>query len=390
MKTMPPAWSIYRSTAHPADSYIVTNISFGLIGIFSINELLSLKIPQMQERWLKVIGIVFTLSMNVQLKELLLEDLTRKDLLQIFIVLISVIAQWELAHLITRLMRKYFSGLTQTRKRFALTFLACVPAIIFIQIVTDIILHKALPGETILSVDRLWVIFWYSTFVSFTCIGLYESGYYYSRFSKSELEKEELRRSNLLSQFESLKTQVNPHFLFNSLNSLSALISRDPPKAEQFVEEMSNVYRYLLRSSEQELITIREEMDYLQSFLHLLRTRFGEALQADINILPDHLDDLIPPLTVQILVENAIKYNELSRENPLEVMIFSTTSDRLHIVNNLQRKHREVSSGKVGLSNIIGKYRLLKQADVEVHDTGEEFMVMLPLIKTRENAGITR
>lgn len=341
----------------------------------------------MQERWLKIIGIFFTLSMNVQLKEFFRSRLSNSDLLLILVVVLSVIIQWEFAHIITKFLRKQYSSLSQIRKRFTLTLIICVPVIFLIQSATDIILYYTVPGEEALSIERIWVIFLQSTFVSFTCIGLYESGYYYSRYSKSELEKEELRRSNLLSQFESLKGQVNPHFLFNSLNSLSALISKDPPRAERFVEEMSNVYRYLLRSNEQELISIREEMDYLQSFLHLLRTRFGEALQADFNVLPEHLDDLIPPLTLQILVENAIKYNELDKLKPLEVMIFSTSSDRLHVVNNIQRKHREVSSGKVGLSNIIGKYRLLRQPPVEIHDTGEEFMVMLPLIKVEEHAG---
>ena len=326
--------------------------------------------------------------MNLRLKELGKFTFSTENIIYILVVAASVVLQWELAHIITKVFRKYFSGRSQIRKRFIITLISCVPVIFLVESATDIVLNWTVPGEAPLGEVRLLVIMLQSFFVSFTCIGLYESGYYYSRFSKSELEKEELRRANLLSQFESLKGQVNPHFLFNSLNSLSALIVKDPPKAEQFVEEMSNVYRYLLKSNEQELITLREEMSYLQSFIHLLTFRFGNSLQTDINIQEDHLDYMIQPLTLQILLENAIKYNVLSKEEPLEVLIFSTSTDKLHVVNNLQRKVREVSSGKVGLSNIIGKYKLLRQPEVEVKVTGEEFIVILPLVKAEEHASI--
>lgn len=342
----------------------------------------------MQERWLKIIGIIFTLGMNLRKKELSEFSFSSSNVIYVIIVIISVVLQWELAHIITKIFRRYFSGRSQIRKRFIITVISCVPVIFLIEAITDLVLKSAVDGQEVLGENRLLVIFLQSVFISFTCIGLYESGYYYSRFSKSELEKEELRRANLLSQFESLKSQVNPHFLFNSLNSLSALIVKDPPKAEQFVEEMSNVYRYLLKSNEQELITLREEMNYLQSFIHLLQFRFGSSLQTDINIQEDHLDFLIPPLTLQLLLENAIKYNILSKEQPLEVMIFSTSTDKIHVVNNLQKKVREVSSGKVGLSNIIGKYKLLKQPEVEVKVTGEEFIVILPLVKSEEHASV--
>lgn len=342
----------------------------------------------MQERWLKLIGIIFTLGMKIRLEEVHNFAFTANDTIYILLIITSVVLQWEVAHMITRIFRKLFSGRSQISRRFLVTLLCCIPALFLIEAGAEIVIHLAVPGEAALGRDRLLMIMLQSFFISFTCIGLFESGYYYSRFSKAELEKEELLRSNLLSQFESLKSQVNPHFLFNSLNSLSALIRKDPGQAEHYVEEMSNVYRYLLKSNEQELITLREELNYLQSFVHLLTYRYGAAFTVDINVQPEHLDFLVPPLTLQILVENAIKFNIVTREQPLEVIIFSTPTEKLHVVNNLQRKVRDVSSGKLGLSNIIGKYRLLNQPEMEVKDTGEEFIVILPLVKSDIHAGI--
>lgn len=220
-----------------------------------------------------------------------------------------------------------------------------------------------------------------SLIFSFTVMGITEAIYYYSRLRKAEKEKEELQRINLMAQYDSLKQQVNPHFLFNSLNSLSSLITSDPPKAEKFVEEMSSVYRYLLQNSKEELSLLSRELAFARSYLHLLQTRFGEGLRVDIQIHKDHENTLIPPLTLQLLIENAVKHNEVSSANPLHIRIASKDGQRLEVVNNLQKRKLTTPSEKIGLSNIMAKYKLLAYPDVEVHETLTHFIVRLPLIQ---------
>lgn len=216
---------------------------------------------------------------------------------------------------------------------------------------------------------------------SFTVMGITEAIYYYSRLRKAEKEKEELQRINLMAQYDSLKQQVNPHFLFNSLNSLSSLIATNPPKAEKFVEEMSSVYRYLLQNSKEELSPLSRELAFARSYLHLLQTRFGEGLLVDIRIPGDLETALIPPLTLQLLIENAVKHNEVSSANPLHLSIEVKDGQRLEVVNNLQKRKLTMPSEKIGLANIMAKYKLLGYNEVEVRETPTHFMVSLPLIK---------
>jgi sensor histidine kinase YesM len=203
---------------------------------------------------------------------------------------------------------------------------------------------------------------------------------FFEKWRKLVDESEQLKKANLQSQLEGLKGQVNPHFLFNSLNSLSSLIGDDPDKAEKFLDEMSKVYRYLLRTNEDGLTTLEAEMQFIHSYFHLLKTRYGDSLSMEVLIDERYSGYLIPPLTLQMLVENAVKHNMLLRDSPLKILIMTTNSGRLVVSNNLQRKDRMVSSNKVGLTNIVNKYRLMKQEEITVRDDGKEFAVVVPLI----------
>jgi LytS/YehU family sensor histidine kinase len=211
-------------------------------------------------------------------------------------------------------------------------------------------------------------------------MSLYETVGFFQWTKASELQAEQLRKEQLQSQFDSLKEQVNPHFLFNSLNSLSSLIATDPNKAEQFVEEMSTVYRYLLRSNEEQLTTLQKEVEFIESYNLLLKTRFGNGFQPTTRIEEKMKEYLLPPMTLQMLVENAVKHNIVDPDTPLRVELY-TQDGKLIVRNNLQRKNKSVVSNKIGLSNIISKYRLLNCPDIEIEETAGEFTVVLPLIK---------
>lgn len=209
---------------------------------------------------------------------------------------------------------------------------------------------------------------------------VYETEASYRRIKISQLEAEQLKKAQLQTQFDSLKEQVNPHFLFNSLNSLSSLIATNPDKAEAFVEEMSRVYRYLLRSNEEQLTTLQKEMDFIESYNMLLQTRFGSGFQPVLQIEEKKKEWLLPPMTLQLLIENAVKHNIVDPDTPLVVQLY-TQDEKLVVRNNLQKKNKAVASNKVGLSNIISKYKLLNYPEVEIKETTTEFIVALPLIK---------
>ena len=208
-----------------------------------------------------------------------------------------------------------------------------------------------------------------------------EGAAFYEKWREVVDEADQLKRENLQSQLEGLKGQVNPHFLFNSLNSLSSLISDDPEKAEKFLDEMSKVYRYLLRTNEEGLTSLESEMHFIQSYFHLLKTRYGDGLEMETRINEKYNCYQLPPLTLQMLVENAVKHNMILKDSPLQILIMTTNSGKLVVTNNLQRKDRMVASNKVGLTNIVKKYRLMKKEEISVRDDGKEFAVVVPLIQ---------
>jgi len=230
------------------------------------------------------------------------------------------------------------------------------------------------------NLSNYWISLLAGMVFSLIASGLYEGKYILQQWKKNVEEKELLNVKKLQAEFETLKRQINPHFLFNSLNSLSSLIATDSEKAERFVEEMSSFYRYLLQNNEEDLVTLRKELSFIESYNHLLIMRFGDGYQPSIAI-EEHLKDcLIPPLTLQLLVENAVKHNRVDPDEPLQLCLY-TKDEKLYVQNNLLKKVRIVTSHGIGLNNITSKYQLLNQPEVEIRETDSHFTVVLPLIK---------
>jgi len=212
---------------------------------------------------------------------------------------------------------------------------------------------------------------------------IYECVYYYEQFRKSIIEREQLERANIQSQLEGLKNQVNPHFLFNSLNTLVYLIPENQKQAVRFVQKLSKVYRYILEIRDKKLIPLEEELEFLHAYIFLLKERFEENLQVSINIPEKYLNNQIVPLSLQILIENAIKHNIISTERPLTIDLFVEKENRLVVKNKLQKKNQVMNSTKVGLENIKSRYGFFSQQPVEVLVTQASFVVILPLIKSK-------
>jgi two-component system LytT family sensor kinase len=284
--------------------------------------------------------------------------------------------------------RKKHPGLKNTRKRILHDVKISIPWLILVPVADEVftIAVGFFQLHSIKWIPLLWdYIFMMGLNVMGTVIvmGLYEGLYYMENWKILHAESERLKTMNINSQYQFLKDQVKPHFLFNSLNTLASLIAIDAERAEKFVMEMSAVYRYLLSKKETELAVLRDELNFLRSYVLMLKTRFGDSFQMNIHVDEREYDYLLPPFVLQLLVENAVKHNVVSREKPLNVSITSDGQHNLIITNNIQRKLQPEPSEKTGLTNLIAQYKLLKKENqLCITDEGGVFKVILPLIET--------
>jgi len=216
-------------------------------------------------------------------------------------------------------------------------------------------------------------------FCTIMIIAIYESTYFMHQLRDSVEETEKLKRENLSAQLNALRTQVNPHFLFNNLNTLSSLIPENPKHAVDFVQQLSKVYRHILEVKDEKSISLKDELEVLNAYTFLLKTRFDKNLNVNINIPVEKLQKRIVPLSLQILMENAIKHNIVSSDKPLHIDVF-TENGSLVISNNLQIKNQVNESTGIGLDNIRNRYKLLSDAPVKVTANDTNFTVSIPLI----------
>jgi two-component system LytT family sensor kinase len=288
---------------------------------------------------------------------------------------------WRAHSVYAHAVRKRFPSEHQTKKRILLllpvNLLIMTPSVFLIFYVFHW-LH--LFGYTVDAADLTYGIL-VGLIVNIVFESLWELMYIMERYKESAAEKEMMEMLHLEQEFNNLKQKVNPHFLFNSFNTLSSLISEDEERAEKFLDELSKVYRYLLRNNEKGMSTVDEETKFILSYSKLLETRYGDGFNLEMEIHPDAKEKLIPSLCLQLLVENAVKHNVVSRHNPIRIVIKTTDDGYLSVENNLNKKTRtSIESTGIGLVNIREKYRLLNHADVSVTESGEHFRVAIPLI----------
>ncbi|MDP4190817.1 MAG: histidine kinase [Bacteroidota bacterium] len=226
------------------------------------------------------------------------------------------------------------------------------------------------------------VVFFIEIFLLYQAV--YIGFYFFRQWSNSLVESEKLKRENLSSQLQALQVQVNPHFLFNSLSSLVSLIEEDKTLATDFVQELANVYRYLLQQQNEPLVRICDEMTFISSFVYLHKARWGENLRTEMRIDQKYMNYLIPPQTIQILVENAIKHNVISASKPLTICFYNDDKLCFVVENNLQKKISTQNHTGIGLQNIRNRYRLLGKKDIIVENTDSIFRVKVEMISPEE------
>lgn len=235
-----------------------------------------------------------------------------------------------------------------------------------------------LGGEEGMSDVKVSLIFTF--LITLLISSITEGWFFYTRWIKSRLISQNLEKEHLSAQFETLKSQVSPHFLFNSLNTLISMVENNEI-ATAFIQNLSEFLRYGLKSKENEVVLISDELKIIEKYSYLQKARFKTNLNVHIKVdLVISNNYYLPPMSLQILVENAIKHNEISKENPLFIDIYNNNDEQLVVKNNLQRKHTDNKTG-IGLKNISQRYAYLSTKKVIIKQTDNVFMVSLPLLK---------
>ncbi len=203
--------------------------------------------------------------------------------------------------------------------------------------------------------------------------------YFIDRWKDSLVMAERLEKEKATVQFDNLKNQLNPHFLFNALTSLNSLISENPALASEFLQQMSKVYRYVLQNKEKNFVSVGTELDFISNYVFLVETRFGASLKINISVPSELREKAIVPVTLQILIENSLKHNVVDAQRPLTIDIYMV-GDYLVVGNNLQLRKIVETSNKQGLENLRSLYRFLTDKPLEIEQTDQRFSVKIPLL----------
>lgn len=217
--------------------------------------------------------------------------------------------------------------------------------------------------------------FFTATLVGFTLGTLF---FFYVQWAEALKREQKLTEEKLIFQYETLKSQVNPHFLFNSLNSLSSLVRKDPDLSEQYIQKLSTIYRYILENDNKELVPLSEEIEFVNNYFYLQKIRDEEKIEMKMELRKIENVQVLP-VSLQLLVENALKHNSATRKQPLEITIHFEGLDKIVVRNNLQKKTQLNGSSKIGLKNLNERSRLILNREIEIQETVDEFVVKIPV-----------
>lgn len=294
-----------------------------------------------------------------------------------------VITQWTGAILINHNLDRKIKWIDKPvlRSIIGIVTLAIYSVVAFmvVKYLMFFIKYRTLPADTwafAATSSFFTVLISFNMSLIFTAIGFFKAW-------KKAVEREEMLKVEMMAyRYEALRNQINPHFLFNSFNVLSDLVYADQAMAVKFINQLSDLFRYVLDSRDKELVPLNEELDFMKSYIYLLKTRFEDKLDLNID-LEAKPDELIVPMTLQLLVENAVKHNEVSEAFPLNVQI-RRHETYLEVENSLRIKKVGEDSKNTGLKNIIQQFSYFTDRQIEVSKTDGEFLVRVPILKASE------
>jgi sensor histidine kinase YesM len=293
-----------------------------------------------------------------------------------FISFIYTLTYWEGIRHIWSWLQKKHAHYSQTKVRL----IKLITAVLLYGIAATVVikyLGLALFGQSC-TLEMMVQGYFIGLIPTILVLMVYEAVYFFESWKNKVKESEAISRTQLVNQLEALKAQLDPHFLFNSLNTLSSLIDENEP-AQQYLSRLSDVYRYVLLSKDRTTVTLKEEMEFVNAFLYLAQVRFQSGLEVDTQISSKSWNLAVAPLSIQLLVENALKHNVISRQHPLKITI-RETDGYLWVSNAIHKKEVLEPTTKVGLKNILEQYKLLSELPVHIYRDALRFEVALPLL----------
>jgi two-component system LytT family sensor kinase len=335
------------------------------------------------ERWIKFIGIPFFTVMSVLFLTSFSFNLSFNHfLIHLISSFLGVISIWFATRWISNFLRKNCIKFSFAYRLAIQIILSCIVAVIITLVLTKIgiKLFETTVEHSDTEFFDMKNLFLTVILMTFLINTIYEGFYLFLRLSENALETERYKKESIEAQYQNLTSRLNPHFLFNSLNTLATIVEEDSKKAVGYIQELSVVYRYVLNSQKNTWADMPTELKFTNSYIALLKMRFEENLRLTMDICEKHQTYYILPLTIQLLIENAVKHNEISSSHPLDLKIWCI-DEFLIVTNNKQKRTIMPSSTKVGLSNISERYRFLVNKDVIIEDNDDTFTVKVPLIK---------
>lgn len=276
---------------------------------------------------------------------------------------------------------KVFSAERFTPKRiligFVLSFLVSIVVIFLLRIFEDVIVD-GLSFSVFLSQEHM-ANYLVAIIITLVVTLAFHAFYFYKAYAENKVKEQKVIAGTASAQFESLKNQIDPHFLFNSLNVLSSLIEENPDNAQKFTTSLSKIYRYVLEQKDKELVSVEEELSFAKTYMNLLKMRFENSISYELPTDFDNPEAKVVPLSLQLLLENTIKHNVVSEQKPLHIKIY-IDNNYLIVENNLQKKEVLQDRKGVGLQNIVNRYGLISERKVLVEQTETAFKVKIPIL----------
>ncbi len=327
--------------------------------------------------FVQIIILIYSLYMGENVGEIFAERLSEST----FYIgqAISLVINVFLLYLFFRIefwILKYFSN---SRRRAWLSFFALLLFVCILSTIISQLLGIWFKGEltayrySIVHFIKDLMLFISSVFVTYLI-------YLIIKNQKRMEENKNLTIENFRNRYNALKNQTDPHFLFNSLNSLNGLIGYDDERAHEYVMQLSSVFRYTIQ--ERSVVTLSDELEFAESYIYLMKIRYEDALSVNIQIPDGHPEFYILPFAIQTLVENAVKHNIVSRQKPLDLVIRMTAEETIIVENNLQPRQDVRSGNGLGLSNLNERYWLMFRKNINIQADDSVFRVEIPLIKT--------
>ncbi len=345
-----------------------------------VNKEKRIKYLGFDDTWFSVIGIL-TISVvtyylfNPSLDVVSLTDAVLSWVGSLFFTAID----WFINRAIMIFLRKKYPDFRDDAKRITLFFLAVVCSVVLVDFI-GVRLLSLIPGINVVDYQSRIKALLTIIFLTIMIMAIYEAIYYNIRLKKSVREEEQSKQILIQAQLDALLNQAQPHFFFNTLNTLRDIIDQNSKEdAKEFVDKLSDIYRFLLEAGNDNLISLKNELRFAKAYIHIQSERFGDNLKLNWDIPKTSLDAMIVPMSLQLLLENAIKHNVISKAKPLLINV-TIRDNKLVVDNKMEPKSTQLPSTKVGLANIEKRYTLISGKSIEIRNDGNRFMVSLPLL----------